>query len=83
MDTSRIMKHFDSNLTGKSNVEKENMQTLKSQKELGVSAVSLASPLDEQQIDELLNRVNMNSTFLSLATNDQSLINMLKETILY
>lgn len=44
---------------------------------------NLFKPIDEDQIDALLSKVNMNNTFLKMNTNDQKLINVMKETILY
>lgn len=39
--------------------------------------------LDTYQVDHLLSRVNMDSTFLGMATSDLQLINSLKQTITY
>ena len=43
----------------------------------------MAAPLNDFQIEQLMNKVNLNNTFLTMATNDQNLISMMKETIDY
>lgn len=42
---------------------------------------NLIAPLDDYQIEQLLNKVNLNNSFLNLATTDLNLINMMKEQI--
>jgi hypothetical protein len=37
--------------------------------------------LDDNQVDDLLQRVNMNNSFLDLANTDQELITLMKNTI--
>lgn len=44
---------------------------------------SLANNLNPQQVDELLAKVNMNRSFLQMGTNDQELIELMKDTIMY
>ena len=41
------------------------------------------SSMNDFQVDALLKRVDMNHSFLSMATNDQELITLMKETIEY
>ena len=43
----------------------------------------MAQPLNETQINELLNKVNINNTFLEMGLKDQELITVMKDTILY
>jgi hypothetical protein len=43
----------------------------------------LNEQLTEYQIENLLEKVNLNNTFLSMATNDQKLITLMKDTIMY
>ncbi len=40
-------------------------------------------PLDDLQVDKLLMKVNLNNTFLAMATGDQQLISLMKDTIEY
>ena len=47
----------------------------------GVATPSLLTPLDDVQVEALLQKVDMNHSFLSMATNDQELITLMKETI--
>ena len=39
--------------------------------------------MNDFQVDALLKRVDMNHSFLDMANNDQELINLMKETIIY
>ena len=42
-----------------------------------------AYDINQGQIDDLLEKVNGDSSFLQMASNDQELINLMKSTILY
>ena len=42
---------------------------------------SMNAPLSDTQIEDLLNKVNMNNVFLSMANSDQDLITLMKDTI--
>ena len=44
---------------------------------------NMESPLDDFQIEQLMNKVNINTTFLNMGTNDQNLIELMKGTIEY
>ena len=44
---------------------------------------NLSQPLNDYQIDKLLMKVNFNNTFLGMATGDQQLISLMKDTIEY
>jgi hypothetical protein len=47
----------------------------------GMPTPSLITPLNDLQVDALLQKVDMNHSFLQMATGDQELISLMKETI--